>query len=131
MTKETDMTENECKGPTKCGWVESERLLAKTFDQWRAEFRDILEDHRRDIQSRLETIERRIELKSDKESVDLIVRGINDELGRHADDIKSLRTELGCKVGSDTLWKTIGLIVTVGGVVSGIISAVIAYFQRQ
>lgn len=130
MTKETDMTENECKGPNKCGWVESERLLAKTFDQWRAEFRDILEDHRRDIQSRLETIERRIELKSDKESVDLIVRGINDELGRHADDIKSLRTELGSKVGSDTLWKTIGLIVTVGGVISGIISAVIAYFQR-
>ena len=130
MTKETDMTENECRGPSKCGWVESERLLAKTFDQWRAEFRDILEDHRRDIQSRLETIERRIELKSDKESVDLIVRGINDELARHADDIKSLRSDISCKVGSDTLWKTIGLIITLGGILSGIISAIIGYLQR-
>ena len=130
MTKETDMTENECRGPSKCGWVESERLLAKTFDQWRAEFRDILEDHRRDIQSRLETIERRIELKSDKESVDLIVRGINDELARHADDIKSLRSDISCKVGSDTLWKTVGLVVALGGILSGIISAIIGYLQR-
>ena len=39
------MAENECQGPTKCGWVESERLLAKTFDQWRSEFRSILEEH--------------------------------------------------------------------------------------
>lgn len=124
------MTDNECKGPSTCGWVESERLLAKTFDQWRAEFREILEDHKRDIQSRLETIERRIELKSDKESVDLIVRSINEELARHADDIKSIRTELNTKVESDTLWKTVGIIVTIGGVVSGIISALIAYFQR-
>ena len=59
------MAENECQGPGKCGWVESERLLAKTFDAWRAEFRTILEDHRRDIQNRLETIERRIEQKSE------------------------------------------------------------------
>ena len=124
------MTENECKGPSGCSWVESERLLAKTFDQWRAEFREILEDHRRDIQSRLEVIERRMESKSDKESVDLIVRGINDELGRHADDIKSLRTELGSKVGCDTLWKTAALVITLGGIISGIISAVIAYFGK-
>ncbi|MHB0998528.1 MAG: hypothetical protein ACYC27_04705 [Armatimonadota bacterium] len=124
------MTDNECKGPSTCGWVESERLLAKTFDQWRAEFRDILEDHRRDIQNRLETIERRIELKSDKENVDLIVRSINEELTRHSDDIKSIRTELNSKVNGDTLWKTLGLVITLGGILSGIISSLIAYFQR-
>ncbi|MHB9037911.1 MAG: hypothetical protein ACYC64_14735, partial [Armatimonadota bacterium] len=88
------MTENECKGPSSCGWVESERVLAQTFDKWRAEFREILEDHRRDIQNRLEAIERRIELKSDKESVEIIVRGINDELARHAEDIRSLKSEV-------------------------------------
>ena len=79
------MAENECQGPTKCGWVESERLLAKTFDQWRSEFRSILEEHRRDIQDRLEHIEREIEKKSDKDNVELMVRGINDELTRHAE----------------------------------------------
>jgi len=72
------MAENQCQGPGKCGWVESERLLAKTFDAWRAEFRTILEDHRRDIQNRLEMIERRMEQKSDRENVDLVVRGINE-----------------------------------------------------
>ncbi len=125
------MTEpTECQGPGKCGWVESERMLAKTFDQWRAEFREILEDHRRDIQSRLETIERRIELKSDKESVDLVVRSINEELARHADDIKSLRSEIGCKVGSDTLWKMVGLVVALGGIISGIVSAIVGFYRK-
>ncbi len=125
------MTDNQCQGPTKCGWVESERLLAKTFDAWRAEFRTILEDHRRDIQNRLEMIEQRIEKKSDREYVDLVVRGINDDLRRHADEIKSLNTGLDSKVGTDTMWKVVGLVVTLGGIVSGIISAVINYFGRH
>lgn len=125
------MAENECKGPTKCGWVESERLLAKTFDAWRAEFRSILEEHRRDIQGRLEKIEREIEKKSDKENVDLIVRGINDELARHAEEIKSLHTGLEGKVGVETMWKIVGLVVAVGGIISGIISTIINYFTRH
>lgn len=124
------MTENECKGPSKCRWVESERLLAKTFDQWRAEFREILEDHRRDIQSRLEIIERRMELKSDKENVEVLVRGINDELDRHAEEIKCLRSEVGRKLGSDTLWKMAGLILALGGIISGLVSSIISYFRR-
>ena len=122
------MTENECQGPGKCGWVESERLLAKTFDTWRAEFRTILEDHRRDIQNRLEMIEQRIEKKSDRENVDLVVRGINEELKRHAEEIKGLHTGLEGKVGSDTMWKVVGLVVALGGIISGVISAVINYF---
>lgn len=125
------MNDSQCQGPTKCGWVESERLLAKTFDAWRAEFRSILEDHRRDIQNRLEHTEREIEKKSDKENVELIVRGINDELTRHAEQIRELNTGLGGKVGVDTMWKIAGLIVTIGGIVSGIISAVINYFGRR
>jgi len=128
---EESVNDSQCQGPTKCGWVESERLLAKTFDAWRAEFRSILEDHRRDIQNRLEHIEREIEKKSDKENVELIVRGINDELSRHAEQIRELNTGLGGKVGVDTMWKIAGLVVTIGGIVSGIISAVINYFGRR
>ena len=41
----------------------SEELLARTFDHWREEFRSILESHRREIQDRLEKIEREIEKK--------------------------------------------------------------------
>lgn len=130
MTKECDMPENECQGPSKCGWVESERLLAKTFDQWRSEFREILEDHRRDIQSRLEIIERRMELKSDKESVDILVRGINEELSRHASEIRCLRTELNTKAGTDSLWKVAGLALTAAGLLSGIAIAIIEHFRR-
>lgn len=128
---EEPTSDNQCQGPTKCGWVESERTLAKTFDAWRAEFRTILEDHRREIQNRLEMIEQRIEKKSDREYVDLIVRGINDDLRRHADEIKSLNNGLDSKVGIDTMWKVVGLVVTLGGVVSGIISAIINYFGRH
>ena len=39
-----------------CDWNQSERMLARTFESWRAEFRNILEDHRREIQARLEKI---------------------------------------------------------------------------
>ncbi len=125
------MVENECQGPTKCGWVESERLLAKTFDAWRSEFRSILEEHRRDIQGRLERIEREIEKKSDKENVDLVVRGINEDLRQHAEEIKGLHTSLEGKVGVETMWKAVGLVVAVGGIISGVISAVINYFARK
>jgi hypothetical protein len=124
------MADSECKGPTKCGWVESERLLAKTFDQWRAEFREILEDHRRDIQSRLEKIEHQIEQKSDKENVSLIVSGINDELARHAEEIKGIHTALEGKAGTDSLWKLAAIIVTIGGILSAVISAVLSYLKR-
>ena len=128
---ESPVNDGQCQGPTNCGWVESERLLAKTFDAWRAEFRTILEDHRRDIQNRLEMIERRIESKSDRENVDLVVRGINDDLKRHAEEIKVLRAGLEGKVRIDTMWKVAALVVTLGGIVSGIISAVITYFGRH
>jgi hypothetical protein len=51
------------------GLTASEEMLARTFDAWRKEFRGILENHRREIQDRLEKIEREIEKKSDKEKI--------------------------------------------------------------
>jgi hypothetical protein len=98
-----------------------ERLLARTFDSWRAEFRNILEDHRREIQARLEKIEREIEKKSDKENVDLLVRNIREELRRHADDIKDLEAGLTEKMGVETMWKVVGLVFTIGGAVGGVV----------
>lgn len=112
-------------GHTPCNWEQSERLLARTFESWRAEFRTILEDHRREIQARLEKIEREIEKKSDKENVDLLVRNIQDDLRRHADDIKNLQSGMNEKMGVETMWKVIGLVLTVGGAVGGIVGFLI------
>ena len=104
-----------------CDWSQSERMLARTFESWRAEFRNILEDHRREIQARLEKIEHEIEKKSDKENVDLLVRNIQDDLRRHADDIKSLQAGINEKMGVETMWKVVGLVLTIGGTVGGIV----------
>ncbi|VBB41650.1 conserved hypothetical protein [uncultured Desulfatiglans sp.] len=108
-----------------CDWSQSERMLARTFESWRAEFRNILEDHRREIQARLEKIEREIEKKSDKENVDLLVRSIQDDLRRHTDDIKNLQVGINEKMGVETMWKVIGLVLTVGGAVGGIVGFLI------
>ena len=108
-----------------CDWNQSERMLARTFESWRAEFRNILEDHRREIQARLEKIEREIEKKSDKENVDLLVRNIQDDLRRHADDIKNLQSGMNEKMGVETMWKVIGFVLTVGGAVGGIVGFLI------
>jgi hypothetical protein len=107
------------------GWADGERLLVRTFDAWRAEFRRILEDHRREIQDRLEKIEREIEKKSDKENVDLLVRGIHEELRRNSDDIKDLYAVLNEKMGVETMWKVIGLVLTLGSVFGGIVGFVV------
>jgi len=108
-----------------CNWEQRERLLARTFDSWRAEFRAILEDHRREIQARLEKIEREIEKKSDKENVDLVVRNIQSDLRRHSDDIKNLQTGLNQKMGVETMWKVVGLVLAISGVVGGVVGFLI------
>jgi len=112
-------------GQVPCNWEQSERLLARTFDAWRAEFRAILEDHRREIQARLEKIEREIEKKSDKENVDLVVRNIQSDLRRHNDDIKNLQTGLSQKMGVETMWKVVGLVLAISGVVGGVVGFLI------
>ena len=103
-------------------WEASERLLVRTFEAWRSEFRGILEDHRREIQDRLEKIEREIEKKSDKETVELLVHSVQEDLRRHADDIKTLESGLADKMGVETMWKLVGLVLTLGAAVGGLVS---------
>ncbi len=103
-------------------WEASERLLVRTFEAWRSEFRGILEDHRREIQARLEKIEREIEKKSDKETVDLLVNSVQEDLRRHADDIKTLEGGLANKMDVQTMWKVVGLVLTLGAAVGGLVS---------
>lgn len=100
---------------------QSEAYLSRTFDTWRAEFRAILEDHRRDIQDRLEKIEREIEKKSDKENVDLLVLSLREDLRRHAEDIKAVSGQLHTKMGIETMWKVITLVLALGSAVGGLV----------
>lgn len=97
-------------------------LLTQTFEHWHAEFRALLEEHRRDIQARLERIEQELDRKSDKETVELMISGVRDDLRRHADDIKCLYVGLSTKVSADTMWKVAALVLSVGGIIAGIVS---------
>jgi hypothetical protein len=73
----------------------------------------------------LEKIEREIEKKSDKENVDLVVRNIQSDLRRHSDDIKNLQTGLNQKMGVETMWKVIGLVLAISGAVGGVVGFLI------
>ena len=108
----------------------AEELLVRTFADWRDEFRTILESHRREIQDRLEKIEREIEKKSDKENVDILVRGIKDELHRHADEIDRLHVRVASKMGTETMWKLAALLLAVAGAVGGLIGFLIHLLMR-
>jgi len=105
-------------------------FLARTFDHWREEFRLLLEDHRRDIQARLEKIEREIEKKSDKETVAVMMSGVQEELRRHADDLKTLYRGLGEKVSTETMWKVAGLVLSLGGIIAGLVSFLLNLLVR-
>jgi len=100
--------------PEQQSLTASEKMLAGTFDTWRKEFREILEDHRRQIQDRLEKIEREIEKKSDKENVEVLVRSINSDLHRHTEEIDKLHARVSEKVGTETMWKIVGLMLAIG-----------------
>lgn len=121
---------NESNSESQCK-VQDKRFLSETFDTWRAEFRRILEDHRREIQNRLEKIEREIEKKSDKENVDLLARSIREELHRHTEDIKNLYVGLNEKMGVDTMWKVIGLVLTLGSAFGGIVGFTVHLLLRK
>ena len=122
---------NESHAEKTFGWEQSERLLVQTFEAWRREFRGILEDHRREIQARLEKIEREIEKKSDKETVDLLVHSVQEDLQRHAEDIKVLEAGLSGKMGVETMWKVVGLVLTVGAAVGGLVSFLINHVRGK
>jgi hypothetical protein len=115
---------NEVKNQPR-GLSASEELLARTFENWRKEFRGILEDHRREIQDRLEKIEREIEKKSDKENVDILARSLQEELRRNSDDIKNIYAGLNDKMGVETMWKVVGLVLMLGSVFGGIVGFVV------
>jgi hypothetical protein len=99
-----------------------EAFVSQTFEHWHAEFRMLLEEHRRDIQVRLERIEKELDRKSDKETVELMITGVRDDLRRHADDIKCLYIGLHTKVSAETMWKVAGLALSLGGVIAGIVT---------
>lgn len=111
--------------------LSSEALLARTFDAWRAEFREILEDHRREIHARLEQIEREIEKKSDKEHVELLARTIHSDLRRHADDIKNLYAGMNSKMGTETMWKVVGLVLGLGSLIGGLVGMVVHHVSGK
>ncbi len=116
---------------THLDWEQGERLLTHTFDTWRNEFRGILEDHRREIQTRLTLIEHEMEKKSDKETVDLLMHSVQEDLHRQAEDIKTLATGLTGKMGVETMWKVIGLVLTLSGAVGAIVGSVIHFLARR
>ncbi|OPZ82253.1 MAG: hypothetical protein BWY76_02766 [bacterium ADurb.Bin429] len=97
-------------------------LLTQTFEHWHAEFRALLEDHRRDIQTRLDRIEKELDRKSDRETVELMITGVREDLRRHTEDIKCLYVGLGTKVNAETMWKVAGLVLSLGGIIAGIVS---------
>lgn len=105
--------------------------LSQTFEHWHAEFRALLEEHRRDIQSRLERIEKELDRKSDKETVELMVTGVRDDLRRHADDIKCLYIGMSTKVSAETMWKVAGLVLSLGGVIAGLVSFLLNLLVRH
>lgn len=96
--------------------------VAITFERWHAEFRALLEEHRRDIQARLERIEKELDRKSDKDTVELMVNGVREDLRRHAEDIKCLYVGISTKVSAETMWKVAGLALTIGGIIAGIVT---------
>ena len=96
--------------------------IALTFERWHTEFRALLEEHRRDIQARLERIEKELDRKSDKDTVELMNAGVREDLRRHAEDIKCLYIGMSTKVSAETMWKVATLALSLGGVIAGIVS---------
>jgi len=108
----------------------TKEMLSQTFDSWREEFRDILESHRREIQARLEMIEREIEKKSDKENVDILVRNIHEELRRHAEELNRIHGRVSAKMGTETMWKIVGLTLSLGTIVGGLVGFMLNIMLR-
>lgn len=105
--------------------------VAQTFEHWHVEFRTLLEEHRLDIQARLERIEKELDRKSDKETVELMVTGVREDLRRHAEDIKCLYVGLSTKVSADTMWKVATLVLSLGGIIAGVVSFLLNLLVRR
>lgn len=69
--------------------------------------------------------EREIEKKSDKENVEVLVRSIYADLHRHAEEIDRLHARVGSKMGTETMWKIVGLVMTIGSTIGGLVGFLI------
>jgi hypothetical protein len=105
--------------------------VSETLERWHEEFRALLEEHRRDVQSRLERLEHELDRKSDRETVELLVNGIREDLRRHADDIKCLYIGVSTKVSAETMWKVAGLTLSVGGLIAGVVSFLLGLLLKH
>lgn len=111
--------------------VLNESFFTKVFDRWRSEIREILDSHKKDIAARLEQIERNLEKKSDKEHVELMVKAIQADLERHASELDEIQTLLSKKMGTETMWKIIGLGLTFASMLGGMIGFLISLALKK
>jgi hypothetical protein len=72
-----------------------------------------------------------LDRKSDKDTVELMVTGVRDDLRRHADDIKCLYIGMSTKVSAETMWKVAGLVLSVGGIIAGVVSFLLNLLLRH
>ena len=50
------------------------------------------------------------------------MHSVQEDLRRHADDIKTIEAGLADKMGVETMWKVVGLVLTLGAAVGGLVS---------
>ncbi len=106
-------------------------FFERAFGEWRTEFREILESHKRDIQERLAKLEVSMDKKSDKEHVTLLFHGLQEDLRRHAQDIDHIQTVLTTKMSTEALWKLVGIVLTVATAFGGFIGFLVTLLLRQ
>lgn len=109
----------------------TQAYFERAFAEWRAEFREILEGHKRDIQARLEKIELSLDKKSDKEHVTLLFRGLQEDLRRHAQEIDHIQRALPQKMSTESLWKLVGVVLTIATAFGGFIGFLVTLLMRN
>ena len=69
--------------------------------------------------------------KTDKETLDLLMHSVQEDLHRHAEDIKTVEAGLSDKMGVETMWKVVGLMLTLGAAVGGLVSFLIGLVMEK
>ena len=59
------------------------------------------------------------------ENVEVLVRSIYSDLHRHAEEIDRLHARVGSKMGTETMWKIVGLVLTIGSTIGGLVGFLI------
>ncbi len=110
--------------------ITMEQHFRISFDRLSQELRGILETHNRDIQARLTKIEKQIDERPDKDTVNLLNKNIQDDVIRQGEDITKLDAVIGKKMNTETMWKLMGLVLTVGTGFGSLIGFVIHILMR-